>query len=188
LVDAELNRRFPGRELRTAEDPEGLRSAWAALERTWAATLDRATAMPAGTVDASVDDEWSFAETLRHLVMATDTWLGKAILGQEQPYHPAGLPNDDNDSHAYDDGAFSAPAPSFAEVVETRGDRQTTVREFLATVTPEVLAQPRKNPHTPDYEETVLLGLRAILEEEWEHHRYAVPDLDVISTAGSADE
>jgi hypothetical protein len=188
LVDAELNRRFPGRELRTAEDPEGLRAAWAALERTWAATLDRATAMPAGTIDASIDGEWSFAETLRHLVMANDTWLGKAILGQEQPYHPAGLPNDDNDSDAYDDGVFSIQAPSFAEAVEARGDRQAMVREFLAAVTPEVLAQPRKNPHAPDYEETVLSCLRTILEEEWEHHRYAVRDLDVISTARSADE
>jgi hypothetical protein len=188
LVEAELSRRFPGRELRAAEDPEGLRAAWAALERTWAATVDRATAMPAGTIDASIDGEWSLAETLRHLVMATDTWLGKGILGQEQPYHPAGLPNDDNDSDAYDDGVFSAPAPSFAEVVEARGDRQTMVREFLAAVTPEVLAQPRKNPHAPDYEETVLSCLRTILEEEWEHHRYAVRDLDVISTARLADE
>lgn len=30
LVDTELNRRFPGRELREAEDPDGLRAAWAA--------------------------------------------------------------------------------------------------------------------------------------------------------------
>lgn len=29
-VDAELNRRFPGREQRRAADPEGLRRAWAA--------------------------------------------------------------------------------------------------------------------------------------------------------------
>ena len=188
LVDAELNRRFPGRQLRTAEDPEGLRTAWAALERTWAATLDRATAMPAGTIDVSVDGEWSLAQTLRHLVMATDTWLGKGILGQEQPYHPAGLTNDDRDSDAYDDDVFSAPAPSFAEVVEARGDRQRMVREFLAALTPEVLTQPRKNPHAPGYEETVLSCLRTILEEEWEHHRYAVRDLDSISTARPADE
>src|SRR5512144_105300 len=50
LVEAELSRRFPGRELRVAEDPEGLRAAWSALERTWVATLERATAMPAGTL------------------------------------------------------------------------------------------------------------------------------------------
>src|SRR5580658_3777089 len=85
LVEAELNRRFPGRADRRATDPDGLRAAWAALERTWAGTLERAAAMPAGTVDVSVGGEWSFAQTLRHLVMATDTWLGLAILGIEQP-------------------------------------------------------------------------------------------------------
>jgi len=42
LVEAELNRRLPGRAGRRATDPYGLRAAWAALERTWAATLERA--------------------------------------------------------------------------------------------------------------------------------------------------
>ena len=91
FVEAELNQRFPGRAQRQAGDPDGLRAAWAALERTWAATFERAAAMRAGTVDVSVDGEWSFAQTLRHLVLATDTWLGKAILRAEQPYHPLGL-------------------------------------------------------------------------------------------------
>ena len=76
FVEAELNRRFPGRAARRAGDPDGLRAAWAVLERTWAETLARVAAMPAGTVDISVDGEWSFAQTLRHLVMATDTvWM-----------------------------------------------------------------------------------------------------------------
>src|SRR4030095_16242849 len=61
FVDAELNRRFPGRAARRGEDPGGLRGGRAALERTWAATLERAAAMPAGTVDISVEGEWSFA-------------------------------------------------------------------------------------------------------------------------------
>src|SRR5512133_1238288 len=100
LVEAELNRRFPGRADRRAGDPDGLRAAWAALERTWSATLERVAAMPAGTVDVSVGGEWSFAQTLRHLVMATDTWLGRAILGIEQPFHPIGQPN----AGAEDDG------------------------------------------------------------------------------------
>src|SRR6476659_7378042 len=90
FVEAELNRRFPGRADRRAGDPEGLRAAWAKLERTWAATLARAAAMPAATVDVSVDGEWSFAQTLRHLVLATDMWLGRAILQIDQPFHPVG--------------------------------------------------------------------------------------------------
>ena len=90
LVEAELNRRFPGRADRRAGDPDGLRAAWATLERTWAATLERIAAMPAGTVDISVGGEWSFAQTLRHLVLATDAWLGRAILEIEQPFPPIG--------------------------------------------------------------------------------------------------
>ena len=90
-VEAELDRRFPGRADRRADDPEGLRAAWAVLQSTWAATLDRAAAMPAGTVDVSVDGEWSFAQTLRHLVLATDTWLRRGVLEIEQPFHPLGL-------------------------------------------------------------------------------------------------
>lgn len=180
LVDAELNRRFPGRELRGAEDPQGLVAAWAALERTWRATLDRALAMPAGTLDQSVADEWSFTQTLRHLVMATDTWLGRAILQRPRPYHPVGLPNDD-DSPAYGASDFSDEPPSLAEVLDARVDRQAMVRAYLAGVTPDELAAPRRNPHAPECPETVLSCLRTILEEEWEHHRYAVRDLDLLA-------
>jgi hypothetical protein len=180
LVDAELNRRFPGRELRDATTPEGLAAAWAALEQTWAATLDRAMAMPPEVLDASVAQEWSFTQTLRHLVMATDTWLGKAILERPRPYHRAGLPNDD-DSPAYDTADFSAEPVPLVEVLDARADRQAMVRRYIAGVTPEELAAPRRNPHAPDYPETVLSCLRTILEEEWEHHRYAVRDLDALA-------
>ena len=90
FVDAELDRRFPGRAERRAADPEGLRAAWAKVEHTWARTLERAEAMPAGTVDVSVDGEWSFAQTLRHLVYATDMWLGRPILRLEEHFHPIG--------------------------------------------------------------------------------------------------
>ncbi|HET8718573.1 MAG TPA: DinB family protein [Nocardioidaceae bacterium] len=186
LVDAELDRRFPGRELRTAEDPAGLRDAWAALERSWAATLDRAAAMPAGAVDASVDGEWSLAQTLRHLVMATDTWLGKAVLELDQPYHPAGLPNDDPDTAAYDASAFAAESPPYDEVLAVRADRQAMVRDYLAGVSAQELVAPRRNPHAPTYPETVLSCLRTILEEEWEHHRYAVRDLDALAARESS--
>jgi hypothetical protein len=183
LVEAELNRRFPGRDERNAADPDGLRAAWAALERTWDATLHRAATMPTGTVNASVDGEWSLAQTMRHLVMATDTWLGKGILGQEQPYHPVGLPNDDNDTDAYDESVFSDESPSFEDVIEARNGRQAMVRSFLARIAPADLGQRRSNPHAAEHEETVLSCLHTIFEEEWEHHRYVVRDLDALAAA-----
>ena len=180
LVEAELNRRFPGRADRRAQDPEALRAAWAALEATWATTVGRVAGMPAGTVDVSVGGEWSFAQTLRHLVMATDTWLGRAILGIDQPFHPIGQPNAEYETDGNDMSVFTTTDPSYAEVLEVRAGRVAMVRDFLATVTPDELAAARKNPWDPDYEETVLSCLHVILEEEWEHHRYAVRDLDAL--------
>jgi hypothetical protein len=186
LVDAELNRRFPGRADRRAGDPDGLRAAWTALERAWTATLDRVAAMPSGTVDLSVGGEWSFAQTLRHLVMATDTWLGRSILGVEQPYHPIGQPNAGAEDDGLDMSIFTTVAPSYAEVLEVRAGRVAMVRDFLAAVTADELAATRTNPWAPQYQETTLSCLHVILEEEWEHHRYAVRDLDAIDAKSGA--
>ncbi len=183
FVDAELDRRFPGRAKRRAADPEGLRSAWAALEQTWAATVERAAAMPSGTVEVSVDGEWSFAQTLRHLVMATDTWLRGAVLGIERPWHPLGQPNVEYETDGNDGSVFTGTPPSFADVLEVRAERVAMVRDFLAAVTSEELAERRQNPWNPAAEETVLSCVHTILEEEWEHHRYAVRDLAAIESS-----
>jgi len=179
-VDDELNHRFPGRAERRAADPEGLRSAWAALERTWAVTLERVAAMPEGTVDVSVKGEWSFAQTLRHLVLATDVWLGRAVLHVDQPFHPLGLRDAATESDGGDAPKPAALAPSYDQVLEARASRVSMIRDFLATVAPEDLTAERRNPHDPAYPESVLSCLHTILEEEWEHHRYAVRDLDAI--------
>ena len=180
LVDAELDRRFPGRADRRAGDPDGLRAAWAKLELTWAATLARVAAMPPGTVDVSVDGEWSFAQTLRHLVMATDVWLRQSILEIDQPFHPVGQPNAEYETDGYDMSVFAEAAPSYDEVLEARAGRVAMVRDFLATVTPDELAVTRRNPWAHEHPETTRSCLHVILEEEWEHHRYAVRDLDAI--------
>jgi DinB superfamily/Pentapeptide repeats (8 copies) len=188
LVDAELNRRFPGRADRSATDPDGLRAAWDALERSWSATLDRVAATPAGTVDVSVAGEWSFAQTLRHLVLATDMWLGQAVLEIEQPFHPVGLVDRGTAGDGFDISIFATDPPSYAEILEARASRLAMVRDFLATVTADDLAATHQNPHAPDYQETTLSCLHTILEEEWEHHRYAVRDLDAIEAKPDAVE
>jgi uncharacterized damage-inducible protein DinB len=180
FVEAELNRRFPGRAQRRAQDPAGLRSAWAALERTWASTLDRAAAMPEGTVEESVAGEWSFVQTLRHLVLATDMWLGRAVLGIERPFHPLGLVDAGAEEEGFDMSALATETPSYDEVLAARADRVAMVRDFLAQVTAEELSETRRNPHSPEHEETVRSCLHVVLEEEWEHHRYAVRDLDAL--------
>src|ERR1700748_721518 len=94
LVEAELNRRYPDRAKMRPADADGYRQAWDILERLGQATVDGARAMDRDLWHERVDDEWSFIETLRHLVMATDAWVSRAILGQPSPWDPLGLPHD----------------------------------------------------------------------------------------------
>lgn len=180
FVEAELNRRFPGRETRHAQDPDSLREAWALVERSWAVTLARVAAMPAGAVDISVAGEWSFAQTLRHLVMATDKWLRGGILELERPYHPIGQPNAEYETDGLDMSVFSTATPPYDEVLDVRAGRVAMVRGFLAGVTAEDLARTHQAPDEPQFTVTTLDCLRTILQEEWEHHRFAVRDLDAI--------
>jgi uncharacterized protein YjbI with pentapeptide repeats len=180
LVEAELNQRFPGRGLRSASDAEGLGAAWNAVQAAWGEVLARAEAMPEGTFDISVDGEWSLAQTLRHLVMATDVWLRGAILWIEQPIHPIGLPFAEYEADGFDMSIFTTAKPTLAEVLTVRSQRQAMVGEFLAAATPTVLTEPRANPWAPEHSVSVGRCLGVILNEEWEHLRYATRDLDAI--------
>jgi hypothetical protein len=112
--------------------------------------------------------------------MATDTWLRGAVLGVERPYHPIGQPNVEYAADGHDPSVFAEAAPAWDEVLAVRAGRVAMVRDYLAGVTPADLAATRANPWAPEYSETVLSCLHTILEEEWEHHRYAVRDLDAI--------
>jgi len=182
LVEASLNDRFPGRADRRAADPDGLRAAWSALETTWTRTLERVAGMPAGSVDVSADGEWSFAQTLRHLILATDTWLGRGILALDRPFHPIGLAGPGAEDDGLDLSVFAASTPPYAEVLKVRAGRLAMVRDYLAAVTTDQLDAIRANPWAPREQETVRSCLHVILEEEWEHHRYAVRDLAAIES------
>lgn len=125
-------------------------------------------------------DQLSFAQTLRHLVLATDMWLGAAVLQLDQPFHPLGLLHTGGEEGGLDMSVFTTTTPAYGDVLDARADRVAMVSDFLHNVTAEELAAARRNPHDPDREETVLSCLHVVLEEEWEHHRFAVRDLDVI--------
>ncbi len=75
---------------------------------------------------------------------------------------------------------FTTVPPAYAEVLEVRAGRVAMVRGFLATVTQDVLAAPRENPHDPGDHKSIRSCLHVILNEEWEHLRYVVRDLDAI--------
>lgn len=178
LVNAELNRQFPGRELQTAQTPDGLRDGWVAVQAAWETTV-RST--PPELVDAHVEDEWSLSQTLRHLVLATDAWLRGGIMRMEQPFHEIGLIFTGADEMGFDTSIFRADAPEFEEILAVRAERQQMVTDFLSAVTPELLAEERDNPWSgDDWHPTVGDCVRVILEEEWAHLRYVRRDLALL--------
>ena len=177
LVDAELNRRFPGRELQKAQTPEGLREGWVAVQAAWASTV---ADTPLALVDAHVEDEWSLAQTLRHLVLATDAWLRGAILRIGQPFHEIGQIFSGAAEMGFDTSIFRADPPTYDEVLEVRAQRQQLVTDFLTTATPELLAEERDDPWGSDWKPTVGDCVRVILEEEWAHLRYVRRDLALL--------
>jgi len=180
FVEAELNKQFPGRELQKAETPEGLREAWVAVQAAWETTVSET---PAELWDAHVEDEWSLAQTLRHLVLATDAWLRRGILRIEQPFHELGQIFTGAAEMGFDMSIFREDAPTPEEILAVRAERQQLVTDFLATATPELLAEERDNPWGGgDWHPTVGDCIRVILEEEWAHLRYIRRDLALLST------
>lgn len=177
LVEAELDRQFPGRELQRARTPEGLRERWVAVQDAWRVTVSQT---PPELVDAQVQDEWSLAKTLRHLVLATDAWLRRGVLGVEHPFHGLGLVFTGAGEMGFDMSVFRAEAPTFEEVLAVRAERQQLVSEFLASVGPELLAEERDDPWGSKWRPTVGDCVRVILEEEWAHLRYVRRDLALL--------
>ena len=188
LVEAELNRRYPERAKMRPADAAGYREAWDILERLWSETVERARGLAPGLLHERVDGEWSFIETLRHLVFATDAWVKRAILGVPSPWDPLDLPHDempDEPSVPRDLGA----RPSLDEVLALRADRMATVRQVLAGLTDEKLAGMTEPVMEPGYPEpgsfAVRRCLQAILNEEWEHRLYAERDFDALEASPS---
>ncbi|WP_106538115.1 DinB family protein [Haloactinopolyspora alba] len=184
-VESELDRQQPTRVLaRDAESPDDYRAAWDAVEALWAATLDRAGLLPEAKLHEQVDGEWSFVETQRHLLMASDAWLGNAVLEEDAPYHPLGLPYGgmppDESAKL---GLTLDATPTLDEVLAPRRARMATMRRVVDGLTglklDRVCGRKPADPY-PDQEYVVRRCLKVVLKEEAEHHRYAVRDLAVL--------
>ena len=81
FVSAELDRRHPERvQFREGQNADDVRAMWDTIERLWTGAVERAGRLPRGAVDEQVDEEWSFAQTLRHLVFITDAWASRTVL------------------------------------------------------------------------------------------------------------
>ena len=168
----ENDRWYPLRSMLRAPDPNGMRAAWSELEDVWAATIDRARALPEAKLHESVNGEWSFVQTLRHLVFATDKWFTVPVLGGS--FHPIVIPNSGSDGLDWP-GRDRAAEPTFEDALEVRAGRADRFGEYLATVTESDLDRTvdvLENGPNPVRE-----CIYTVLEEEFEHHRYAIRDL-----------
>ena len=185
LISAELDRRFPERAKMRPTTPAGFREAWDVVERLWVGTIERARRLPPERLHESVDGEWSFIETLRHLVFATDAWVRRAVLGDPSPWDPLDLPWDEMPDIA---GVprDRAARPSLEAVLALRHDRMATVRQVVDGLTAQSLAghtTPVEAPGWPEPGSYPVRGcLRTVLNEEWEHRLYAERDLAVLET------
>jgi uncharacterized damage-inducible protein DinB len=192
FVEAELDRRDPDRTKMRPTSPAEFREAWDVLERRWADTVQRARDLEAvdpGLLHERVDDEWSFTETLRHLVFATDAWVRRALLGDPEPWSALDLPHDDMEDVEGVPRDRSV-RPDLDAVLELRRDRMATMREVVDGVTDEQLAgttTPVAGPGYPRGEEfPVAEVLATIVNEEWWHHVYANRDLAVLESRAAA--
>ena len=183
LIDAELNRRYPDRAKMRPAGPAGFREAWDTLERLWGQTVERARRLPPGLLHEQVGDEWSFTETLRHLVFATDAWIRRAILGDPSPWDPLDLPWDEMpDTPGVPRDRTVRPA--LETVLALRRDRMSTVRDVIGGLTEESLngrTEPVEGPGWPRPRSyPVRECLLVVLNEEWEHRLYAERDLGAL--------
>ena len=188
FVSAELDRRHPERvQFRQGHTADDVRAIWDTIERLWAQAAERAGRLPAAALDQQVNEEWSFAQALRHLVFITDAWASRTVLDQEMPYHPLGLPQSwypAADAAAL--GLDLTAQPGYDDILAARADRMAVMRGIVTGLTDADLGrlcQRSPAPGYPDEERTVIDCIAVVMDEEIEHYRFAVRDLAVLEAS-----
>jgi hypothetical protein len=181
-VSGELDRRHPERvlirEMRSADD---VRAAWAVVNGMWDDAVAHAATVPEPLLDERVEGEWSFLETVRHLVFADDIWVGRMLSDEPRSFHPLGVPpTDTTDAGAAEMGLALDARPSFDEVVALHGERRSRFTDLLLRLTDADLPRVRTAVLAPDWGEEsfpVLECLTVVVREHADHLRFAQRDL-----------
>jgi len=178
-VRDELDRRHPERLRLRPRDLAGISAAMDLVNEIWTPTLARARRLPTTKLHERVGGEYSFVETLRHLLFAGDAWLRRMVLGVQGPLHEWGVPPDLPRDAPPDTG------PELDDVLAVREQREVDVRAHLATLAEEDLRMRVGGPWDPpdlpaERRARVIDCFRVVFREEWWHHQFASRDLDVI--------
>jgi len=160
------------------EDADGFRSAWTATQHRWAETITKATALDEELLHERVDGEWSFVQTLRHLLFVTDSWVGRGVLGERAPWHRLDLPP--TGMTRVQGLAGADERAELAEVLALREGRTRTVDAVMKALTDAGLDEERRcigagHPKAGLWAVRRCLG--AVINEEWRHRDYAERDL-----------
>ncbi|WP_433061159.1 DinB family protein [Dactylosporangium sp. CS-033363] len=189
LIEAELDRRDPERVKMRPTSADGFREAWDLVERRWAETVERARQLPPERLHESVNGEWSFIETLRHLSFASECWVYRGILGDPAPWHPLSLPWDQMEDTPGVPRDRTA-RPTLDEALALRHDRAATVRSLIAALTDERLAEKTTPVDAPGWPPAhafeVSECLLVVLNEEWYHRKFAERDLALLQADASS--
>lgn len=176
----ELDRQHPERVRLRPRDLPGIAAAMDLVDELWAPTLARARAGPADRLHVRVGGEYSFVETLRHLLFAGDAWLQRMVLREPEPFHPWGVPPDLPADAPPDDG------PGLEDVLRVREQRAARVRAHLATMSEDDLFVRVGGPWDPpdlrpEHRARVVDCFGVVFREEWWHHQFAARDLAVVA-------
>ena len=162
----------PLRGMLRPTDAASVQATWDEVERVWADTIDLVWAQPDDVRRARVEGEWSFVETLRHLVFAVDKWFTLPLAGGS--FAPIGMPNSGSVDFPWP-GLDPAADPSDDDVRVAREGQADAIRRVLADLTDGELA--RRVEVLENGTVTVLDCWHTVFEEHFEHRRYALRDL-----------
>jgi hypothetical protein len=145
------------------------------------ATMRRATSFSDEELHRSVNNEWSTVDSLRHVVLIVDLWLSKAVLGEQDPFHPIALPPTFMPPKLPGTSIDPDARPTFDEVCEVLRGRLATVRTSIDKLTPDDLER-TINAHA----KTVGGALYVLFSEMTAHNRFINRDLDIIEGSRSS--
>jgi hypothetical protein len=170
------DRWYPLRTMLEPGDAEACRTTWSALTVEWDVFLARALELPDSALYESVNGEWSFRDMLRHLVFVRDKWFYAPLLGRAS-VTPLGLPNTGSRDFGWP-GLDLSLEPSVEEVLAHRGRQNEEFSEWLMSL--DVASLPAESRVLENGIVPTLMCLHAVFEEEFEHLRYAIRDLNLL--------
>lgn len=175
-LDAEGAERLAAQGL-FADDAAGLRAAFGRATELWLQAEARAHDLDPKLLNESVNGEWSFLQTVRHLVFAVDSWLTTGVYDRPADFHPLGVAP----AHAGDPSAMGLTLdaqPSLEEVLAVRAGRRAMLQAFFDEASEETLTEPMAG-----WNGVFLKGaaLQVFVYEEAEHLRFANRDLDILT-------